>query len=414
MAGRSFLTVSVLLLSSLGHSSASMLLEKTEVDGHVEAFHDYMRTYSRGYEKDSEEYHQRLALFAQRRLAVRAQNTRPDRLWTAALNKLADRTEAELSQLRGWKGGVAAKSAGMVQREVSSSGFLSQRGRARAIPQEFMNWTKLSTATSGDQAACGSCWAVTSAEVLHMHAEIYNPNHPRSFSSQELVSCVPNELQCGGTGGCEGATVELAYHWVQSYGLARERETPYEGVTGTCKKKAGQSTGMLQLAGHGSQKDAATVGVHKAPQGSPAAEFGMVGFERLAENSFEATLRAVVERGPVAVSVAAKSWSYYSGGVFDACGDYWVIDHAVALVGYGTDRTEGKALRYYALQNSWGEDWGEHGRIRILMSDRDGENCGTDTQPLMGTGCKGGPAQVKVCGPCGILYDNVVPHFKKL
>ena len=31
---------------------------------------------------------------------------------------------------------------------------------------------------------------------------------------QELVDCVPNPHACGGTGGCSGATVELAMNFV--------------------------------------------------------------------------------------------------------------------------------------------------------------------------------------------------------
>ncbi len=32
-----------------------------------------------------------------------------------------------------------------------------------------------------------------------------------------------------------------------------------------------------------------------------------------------------------------------------------------------------------------------------------------DINPSAGSGCKGGPAAVKVCGQNGILYDNVYP-----
>jgi len=275
-----------------------------------------------------------------------------------------------------------------------------------------MNWTKLSATKSSDQGSCGSCWAVTSSEVLNMHSEIYNPASPNTFSAQELVSCVPNPHECGGAGGCEGATVELALHWAQTQGLASDKETPYTASNGQCKKAAGQGGGMLQLsgAGHGGMEDVAAVGVHLGSQDSAGRAFGMLGFERLEENGYEALLRAVVERGPVAISVAAKSWSFYGGGIFNACGSDVVINHAVALVGYGKDQEKGK--RFYLVQNSWGPDWGENGKIRILMDDSDGEQCGTDKQPLLGTGCKGGPAEVKVCGPCGILYDSVVPHFK--
>ena len=36
---------------------------------------------------------------------------------------------------------------------------------------------------------------------------------------QELVSCMPNNDECGGVGGCQGATAELAFDYLAQYGL---------------------------------------------------------------------------------------------------------------------------------------------------------------------------------------------------
>ena len=66
------------------------------------------------------------------------------------------------------------------------------------------------------------------------------------------------------------------------------------------------------------------------------------GYEILPENCDEATLMSyLLEKGPLAVSVDASAWSAYSGGVltYDECGA--TIDHAVMLVGFGTDRSYG-------------------------------------------------------------------------
>jgi len=122
-------------------------------------------------------------------------------------------------------------------------------------------------------------------------------------------------------------------------------------------------------------------------------------------------MRAVVEHGPVAVSVAASGWSSYMQGIFDHCNVDAVIDHAVTLIGYGRDDDLGE--KFWLIQNSWGGDWGEHGRVRILRRDSDETECGVDRQPEVGTACDGGPTEVPVCGMCGILYDSVVPHFAK-
>lgn len=53
----------------------------------------------------------------------------------------------------------------------------------------------------------------------------------------------------------------------------------------------------------------------------------------------------------------------YSGGIIKSttCGTY--LDHAVLVIGYGTDST---GVNYWLLKNSWGTRWGESGYFRIL------------------------------------------------
>lgn len=73
-------------------------------------------------------------------------------------------------------------------------------------------------------------------------------------------------------------------------------------------------------------------------------------------------------------------------------------------MGYGTDNQGGD---YWLVRNSWSPAWGEEGYIRIKRSADPG--CGVDLKPRDGTGCKGGPPSVVVCGECGILYDVSYP-----
>ena len=271
-------------------------------------------------------------------------------------------------------------------------------------PEEFLNWASLKSLSGvRDQGGCGSCWAVAASTVLDSHAEIYK-SPQRSFSTQELVSCVPNVKKCGGTGKCGGATVELAFQYAMEHPVQTDADMPYEGADGTCEKHMS----MLQLSKQ-SDFDVASVGFHAANADAPGMKF-MSGWERLPENAYSPLLRAIYERGPVAVSVDASKWSSYESGIFDACDEDNIINHAVTLVGYGKDKKLNAG--FYLIQNSWGPSWGEDGQIRLLRRDADDKYCGVDRQPQEGTGCEGGPAEVRVCGMCGILYDNAVPHFR--
>jgi cathepsin L len=248
--------------------------------------------------------------------------------------------------------------------------------------------------------------------MLQAGAEINGLN--RTFSPQELVDCVSNPHNCGGSGGCQGATVELGMGWVMENGLADSTETPYVGSDTTCKKQKGDGSVLLAHDGSGNEEnleDMIAVGFHPAKSTqSAAAGLQLLGWERLAENKYEPLISAVAERGPVAVSVGAGGWQSYGTGVFDGCSVDSEIDHAVTLIGYGIDKERDQM--FWLIKNSWGNSWGEGGNIRLLRHEGD-VHCGTDYQPKVGTGCDGGPATVPVCGMCGILYDAVVPHFAK-
>jgi len=249
---------------------------------------------------------------------------------------------------------------------------------------------------------------VATANVLDAHSEIHNKG--RKFSAQELVNCVPNPHKCGGSGGCGGSTPELALHWVLNHGLADEGEEPYYATDGVCKST---NPAALQLPSYAAEDDhleeLTAPGIHQASAGAVGLDLGMHGWERLPENAYEPLLLAVVEHGPVAVSVAAKGWFIYHGGIYNSCTKDAVIDHAVTLTGFGEDEEAGQL--FWLIQNSWGSSWGEKGYIRLLRRDSENEFCGIDHQPEVGTACEGGPKEVRVCGMCGILYDSTVPHF---
>ncbi|CAE7853774.1 CYSEP [Symbiodinium microadriaticum] len=112
--------------------------------------------------------------------------------------------------------------------------------------------------------------------------------------------------------------------------------------------------------------------------------------------------------------IASEAWTIYDGGIFNGCQKDATINHAVLLVGYGQDK---KGQKYWLIRNSWGADWGEEGYMRLLRHDGDESNgghhgfCGTDYDPKVGVGCRGGPSSLPVCGMCGILSDSSYPKL---
>mmetsp|Transcript_31987 Transcript_31987/g.61824 ORF Transcript_31987/g.61824 Transcript_31987/m.61824 type:complete len:449 (+) Transcript_31987:60-1406(+) len=361
----------------------------------VDAFHAYIDKFGRTYMPGSSEYIERLGLFGQRKSAVEAQNSMTDRLWTAGINVHSDRNDTELMHLLG--GDVPRKNYG-----VSGSAHISLRQDStgsKALATEITMWNNLDAVKNiRNQGSCGSCWALSAVTLLQAHAEI--AGRPRSFAAQELVDCVDNPHHCGGTGGCKGATVEMALDYVMQNGLATEKDVPYQAWHGFCTKQyRKQETDMDELF---------TPKLHAASHTDPSLSFGMVAWERLPENMYESLLHAVSDRGPVSVSVEGSRWFGYLTGIFDGCSSDPTINHSVLLVGYGEDA----GTKFWLVQNAWGDDWGEEGKMRLLRNEDEGKRCGTDWKPKAGSGCDGGPSSIKVCGTCGILYNAVLPHFK--
>ena len=86
---------------------------------------------------------------------------------------------------------------------------------------------------------------------------------------------------------------------------------------------------------------------------------------------------AAIAQGPAVVPVDTKHKTFYlyAGGVISSSECGTAVDHAVLAVGYGTDAATG--LDYYLIKNTWGEDWGENGYVRIMRGGDDPDGiCG--------------------------------------
>jgi cathepsin L len=377
--------MSVLLSATIVTTALPALLHAALLRSQtMTSFESFVELHGRTYQKGSAEFEQRQALYDQRKADAELHNSLPGRLWTAGVNKLWDWTEPELQTLRGWDGSMRPGDGSRAVRKHTT--FLQSDAE---LPKEKI-WSNLAMAQRiRNQGDCGSCWAIATASVLEAHYEIYKGS-PRTFSAQQIVACTPNPRHCGGDGGCKGATAELAMDWVLKNGCPEDSDSSSGGVCST----GSPTLAMAQIL---SDRNAAS---------AAAVSLGMTGWETLPKNQYDPLARALAERGPVAVSVAADAWFNYESGIFNNCGKDAIIDHAVVALGYG----EEAGHKYWVIQNSWGQDWGENGHIRLQRHDGD-EYCGMNNDPQKGVACEGETQPVPVCGMCGVLFDSVVPHF---
>ena len=200
-----------------------------------------------------------------------------------------------------------------------------------------------------DQASCGSCWAF--ATVANLEGLYYaNKGVMKTFSEQMLVDCDTQDS------GCNGGLMQYAFSWIKSNGgIMYDTDYPYVGEEQTCKS---DKTKYADFKVTGYKKLGSTWSTWSCVDEDEIKEF-------------------LYETGPLAVALNADYLSSYTGGIVDYTSSkcpYSGINHAVTMVGYGTDSSS--SMDYWIVKNSWGKDWGESGYFRIRRGNGTcGINC---------------------------------------
>jgi len=361
-----YLTLTALVFAT---ANAHPRVTHTELaQGKRYTFDEYLVDFRKSYPESQMDY--RRNIFNRHLDIIRRHNANNTHSYYLHVNDFTDMHPEEFRRsTKGFHRGAHAKLQGVEPRGAAPVNY----DFLKTLP-ESMDWRDKGVVTPvKNQGGCGSCWAFSSAETLESHLAIAT-GKLMTLSEQQLVSCAPNPDECGGTGGCQGSTQPLAFKYVQGTGITTEDDYPYQGSTGTCDKSSIK----------------------------PVAD--ITGQVDLPTNNYTALMEAIGTVGPVAISVDAGTlgWQLYGGGVMKGkCGSD--IDHAVQLVGYGSDNGDD----YWLVRNSWGSGWGEQGYIRLARDPEAG--CQTDKSPQDGFGCKGGPSSIEVCGICGILSASSYP-----
>lgn len=306
------------------------------------AFATWKKVYGRQYKSPQEDGY-RMMSFYKNFLMVKNHN---EPTYEVALNKFADLTQEEFR--------AKYLSAPQKAPENNLPGVLPRDPKLDAIKDIPATWdwrSKGAVQSVKDQGECKSSYAFAAVSAFES-ASFINGYSLYDMSEQQILDC----SGAVGTLGCNGGYPQQGLNYIYtSNGLQSETTYPYTGVKGKCSVT---NSSILPPKTNGY-------------------------YFTLQNNCTD--LQIAIVREPVAVDIDALSITFYKSGVFSTTKCGTTREHAVSVVGYGTDSQSGK--NYWIVKNSWGVSWGEQGYIRM---DRDVQ------QP------------VGICGICVIAY---YPHI---
>uniref|UniRef100_A0A3B3R5Y5 Cystein proteinase inhibitor protein salarin n=1 Tax=Paramormyrops kingsleyae TaxID=1676925 RepID=A0A3B3R5Y5_9TELE len=243
--------------------------------------------------------------------------------YTMELNHLADMTAGEVNALLN----RLEKPDDLVQPDNCTFAPLTATG----LP-DTVDWrTKGLVTPVRNQGKCGSCWAFSAVGTLEGQMKL-KTGKLIPLSPQNLVDCNRKNH------GCNGGKMGLAFQYItENKGIDSENTYPYVGRQGSC---------------------------HYTKQGRAGY---CSSYKRIPKGNEMELQRAVATIGPLSVAVDAgkASFHHYKNGIYnDKHCHHSGINHAVVLVGYGSDNGQ----QYWLVKNSWGQQWGENGFIRLARN----------------------------------------------
>jgi len=195
-----------------------------------------------------------------------------------------------------------------------------------------------------DQAHCGSCWAVSGAEVMADRFCIArNKSQYIEFSPNYILSCDDSNY------GCDGGYLSNQWRFLSTVGTTTEECDPYtagEGEVEACPSTC---------------KDGSDIKLYKVDPKT---------VKLFDTHNIEAIQEDIVKYGTVQMGFRVyQDFFNYHSGVYRHLSGGLAGGHAVKYVGWGVDTKTN--LPYWIAANSWGEDWGMNGFFWILRGSNE-------------------------------------------
>jgi cathepsin F len=190
-----------------------------------------------------------------------------------------------------------------------------------------------------NQEQCGSCWAFSTVANIEAQNKLVN-GQLISLSEQELVDCSKSD------NGCNGGLPTNACKDLIDAKMGMELESAYSYTA---------ATGRSCLAKQSLEK------------------VFLTSYKTISSNE-DQIAAALMQYGTLSIGINAQYMQLYTGGISNPLWCPALLDHGVAIVGFGEDKNDSKfkfpwtkaTTQYWVIKNSWGESWGEKGYYRIV------------------------------------------------
>ena len=185
-----------------------------------------------------------------------------------------------------------------------------------------------------DQGECGSCWAFTAAGLLSDRFCIHTDGAVNvRLSPQEMVNCNYENY------GCEGGYLVTSVDYLMVEGAVPEQCVPYIDDMNMCSYRCSDS-GFTEYEKYYCKPGTLAIAV-----------------------TYDEIKRELIKNGPMLMGLMImEDFMNYEEGIYKHVSGEQIGGHAMKLLGWGYDETEGL---YWELQNQWTVDWGEEGYVRV-------------------------------------------------
>uniref|UniRef100_M4B738 Peptidase C1A papain C-terminal domain-containing protein n=1 Tax=Hyaloperonospora arabidopsidis (strain Emoy2) TaxID=559515 RepID=M4B738_HYAAE len=296
--------------------------------------------------------------------------------------------------------------------EVNSTS--SSSSSTAAASAKYWNWCDANNSfgysvcsSVKSQQNCGSCWAFAAADAIETAVVIAEKASAAvSLSPQQFLTC-----------STLATTQTFAYCWATDNGVDSatwmETEIKWESQNNGCnggmthgafidaaQNKWGLMTELTMpyddsvpsLLSANNASSVCAVSTNETAASITGWE-QIVGVDCTTSSNCNTLLRSALERQPIAVAINSEDpFGEYAGGFYSCPNNGNLaskddVNHALVLVGYGTDAVEGD---YWILKNSYGSAWGASGFMKLVADSK--VNCGLNIFPVIPTGASAGVA----------------------